>query len=448
MRLKNHLPQIHHTALHGALSLVCLLSLGALRSTPAQGFDSIERARMHDILKTLKNDIKNNYYDTSFHGIDLEARFKAADEKLKQATTLGQALGIIAQAVIDLNDSHTFFLPPDRPERVDYGWRMLMIGDKCYVTAVRPGSDAEAKGLKPGDLIESVNGFKPSRKEYWKMQYYYNMLSPQLGLHVVAQSPDGQSRPLDIAAKVRKGRRVLSLERSWDIWDMVKDGEHAAHINRDRFKELGGTLVWKMPGFDIDPGDAAMSMERAKKFNTLILDLRGNPGGYEETLKRMLGYFFDHDIKVADLKGRKEMKPLVAKTQGNAIFKGKLIVLIDSESASCSELFSRVIQMEKRGIVIGDRSAGAVMQAMDYGHSIGTDRIVMYAASITSADVIMTDGQSLENLGVTPDELKIPAGKDLAAKEDTVLAYALRLAGENISPAQAGALFPLEWLPL
>ena len=52
-------------------------------------------------------------------GLDLDARFTTAREKLKQATTLGQGLGIAAQTLLDFNDSHTFFLPPSRPLQCD-----------------------------------------------------------------------------------------------------------------------------------------------------------------------------------------------------------------------------------------------------------------------------------------------------------------------------------------
>ncbi|HEV7904272.1 MAG TPA: S41 family peptidase [Pyrinomonadaceae bacterium] len=415
------------------------------RPLGAQQLDSFERGRAQRMLGVLKDELKKNYYDPNFHGMDVEARFKLADEKIKQATTLNQAFGIIAQAFLDLNDSHTTFSPPSRAVTVEYGWRSQAIGNECYVVAVKPGSDAAAKGLKPGDLILSVDGFKPNRKELWKMNYYYYGLSPRPGMRLVVQSPGQQPKQLDIAAKVKQGKRVLDLSggSDLDINDYLRQLESG--VMRHRFQKLGGVTVWKMPSFSFEPEQVDSIMNDHVKGNSaLILDLRGNPGGYVVTLERLASYFFDRDVKIADLKGRKEMKPVVGKKRG-APFTGKLVVLVDSGSASCSELFARLVQLEKRGVVIGDQSAGAVMQSKYYSQEMGDSTVINYGASITNADFIMSDGKSLEHVGVTPEELLKPSAEDMANNRDPVLARAFDVLGVKVESARAGAMFPIEW---
>ena len=324
------------------------------------------------------------------------------------------------------------------------------IGDQCFVAAVKPGSDAQAKGLKRGDLVVSIDGFKPTRKELWKVEYYYYALSPRPGMRLVVQSPGQEPRQLEIAAKVKQGKRVLNLSGAGtsdqDVNDVIRESEDADRLMRHRFQKVSNLVVWKMPSFAFDPEQVdALMNDRVKGNDALILDLRGNQGGYINTLERLAGYFFDHDLKIADRKGRKEKKPMLAKTRGKDIFPGKVIVLVDSKSASCSELFARLIQIEKRGAVIGDVSAGAVMQSKYYGHELGVDTVVYYGASITDADVIMTDGKSLEHTGVTPDELLRPTPEDMAANLDPVMVRAAELLGVKLDPVKAGAMFPIEW---
>lgn len=431
-----------------ALAAAFGLLLFAAAATPlrAQSLDRIDRERALQMLGTIKGQLKSNYYDPALRGMDIEARFKAAEERIKQATSLNQAFGIIAQAVLDLNDSHTNFFPPPRPVTVDYGWRMKAIGDKVYVVAIRPGSDAEKQGLKEGDELVSVDGFKPSRKELWKMTYYYYTLSPRPGVRLVVRSPGAEPRQLDVTARVKQGKRLLSLEHTQDVNDLIREMEDSDRLIRHRFQKLPGAVIWKMPTFSFDPTQVESIMnDHVINHGALILDLRGNGGGYVDTLERLTSHFFDREIKMGDLKGRKEMKPQVAKKRGGKPYDGKVVVLIDSGSGSASEVLARVMQLEKRAVVIGDRSAGAVMRSRFYGSDMGDNVKVFYGISITDADLIMTDGKSLENIGVTPDETIIPTGEDLAARRDPVLSRAAALLGIKLDPEVAGKMFPIEW---
>ena len=85
------------------------------------------------------------------------------------------------------------------------------------------------------------------------------------------------------------------------------------------------------------------------------------------------------------------------------------------------------------------------MEAIHYNYHIGFDRQVFYGASITCADLIMSDGKSLEKVGVTPDELVLASASDLADGRDPVIARAVELAGGKMNAEIAGKLFPFEW---
>jgi C-terminal processing protease CtpA/Prc len=420
---------------------ISLVLIFLSQAAPAQKMDSIERDRLKLMLNNIKSTIKKEYYDPNYHGIDLDARFKAATERLNQVTTTGQGMGVIAQALLDFNDSHLFFLPPATNLDVEYGWRYQIYGDRCFVTRVNPKSDAAAKGLKVGDQVLAIEQFRPTRGDLWKMNYYYNVISKRPGLNVRVLSP-GASEPRDLAieSKIIKLPKVINIQMLGDLFD--KRGRNEFDYNY--FKYVGGATIWKMPSFSILPTSIDTMMAKIKGSN-LILDLRGNGGGYVDTLERLAGFMFDKDLTIAELKGRKEMKPQQSKTRGKEVFSGKLIVLVDAESGSAAEIFARLVQIEKRGTVLGDVSSGSVMQSRSFVLTAGANDEVTYGVSVTNADVIMSDGKSIEHVGVTPDEIVNPTGADLAKESDPVLARALALAGAEISPEEAGKYFQYVW---
>jgi carboxyl-terminal processing protease len=430
------------TTRRGAAAALCLLLL-APAHLDAQGstLDNRTRARAKVMLKDVRDAIKDNYYDPAFHGVDIEARFKEAETRLETAQSLGHAMAIIAQAMLELGDSHTYFIPPARAESYDYGWQVQMIGDECYVTGVKAGSDAAAKGLKPGDRVLRIDPFLPKRGELWKVQYLYNVLSPRTALKLVVQSPGGVPRELETASKVTRGQKLVTLSLPGLLNDLDQMSR-AARAYSARSARIGDVAVWKLASFGFDPADVDEFVDGSLKgASALVVDLRGNAGGLVATLQQVAGRLFDHDVKLADVKGRKSTRAMVAKARKTP-FTGRIVALVDNSSASAAEMLARVLQIEKRGTVIGDGTAGSVMQATMHPMSMGLDTMIFYGASVAEADLIMTDGRSLERVGVTPDERLLPTAEDLASGRDPVLARAIALLGGTLDPTAAGKLFP------
>lgn len=433
------------SAIFRSTALVALLLSCAPITFPQQATEkNIGRSRDNGLkmLKVVKDQIRKNYYDPNFHGVDLNARFGLAEEKIKQATTGGQVIGIIAQAVLDLNDSHTMLIPPLREAVAVYGWRMQMIGDACYITAVMAGSDAEAKGLKAGDRVIGLDGNEPTRETMWKMKYYYYGLRPKARVKVAVQTAVGQTHEVEVLTKLQK--RHFEMIPGWIIDSDSISPELGSGRGRSSLYEEFGTdlIVYSLPSFDMDGDEVDKMMKRISGHRALVLDLRGNPGGQTATLERFVGYFFDHEVKVADFKLRKETKEIRIKPRKSHTFAGKMIVLVDSQSSSAAELFARLVQLEKRGTVVGDHSAGMVMQALQYDFQLDTSGDpILYGLMITNADLVMTDGKSLEWVGVAPDEIVLPTVDDIRNRRDPALAYAASLAGVKLEPEKAGALF-------
>ncbi|HKP46364.1 MAG TPA: PDZ domain-containing protein, partial [Pyrinomonadaceae bacterium] len=213
------------------ITLSFLLSCALVASAQSLSYN---REMGRTILSVIQSDIKKNYYDPSFHGLDLENHFKAADEKIKNAQNLNEILGILASAVMELKDSHTFFVPPRRTTRVEHGWEMRLIGDKAYIIAVQPDSDAEAKGLQAGDRVLSLEGMVVTRKNLPDLQYIFYLLAPRTAMHMFVEKPDGQRRELTIDGRVHEGKLITDLQTGMasDRIDLVRESETLARLYR------------------------------------------------------------------------------------------------------------------------------------------------------------------------------------------------------------------------
>src|SRR5882672_1105012 len=126
--------------------LLTILVITAPAQQQPKPLSKNDRDRAKDMLRVVDTELRKHYYDPKFHGVDWDKKLAEAREEIDNATSMNMALSNIAGALDTLNDSHTFFLPPAHAYSFDYGWTYQMIGEKCFVTHVRPKSDADAKG--------------------------------------------------------------------------------------------------------------------------------------------------------------------------------------------------------------------------------------------------------------------------------------------------------------
>ncbi len=418
------------------LVLTFLLASSLSAQVQGQTLNKTEQERAHKMLADVVSVLRKYYYDPRFKGLDLDALAQKADEQITQAQTVPAVFAAIADFLRNLHDSHTYFLPPPPKIFYHHEWTMQSIGDNCYVTSVKTGSDGATKGLKPGDQILALNGIKLTRASLPLISYFYFILTPQVGFDLDLIDTQGQRRVLRIMAREEKARprgwnAMISLQNAFSEYDKERRRTNLSTI------KLGEDIsIWQMGQFELADEEIDEVMANVGNSEALILDLRNNPGGLEKNVLRLVGYFFDHDVTLGTLQRREGNQVLIAKSRGKT-FKGKLIVLVDSESTSASELFARIMQLERRATLIGDRTGGRVMRGIEHYLELGTNSGIAYSVTITDSNITMPDGKSLEDIGVTPDEMVLPTADDLAQNRDPVLSKAASLLGKQIAPDEA-----------
>jgi carboxyl-terminal processing protease len=437
----------HRAAPLVSFVLVAAALAGSLDAQPAGTMPANDLHKVRGMLRDGYETVRKHYYDPTFRGLDWDARFRDYDEKLKTAPTMNAGLTLVAAFLGGLNDSHTTFQPPPHSFTIDYGYYFTVIGDNVFVDRVRPGTDAAAK-VRPGDQLISLNGGGVGRESFRRMQYLFNTLQPQPTTRLALRDPAGAERTVVVETVVTRGRAVRNLTGAgagMELQELERELEDAVRRGRPRYVERHGVLIWKLPHFVVDNSEIDRMFGLAKGRRALVLDLRGNPGGLITALNRAIANVFPADVTFATRAGRRGRDQLMARGRGDAAFTGALVVLVDSASASSAEIFARTVQLRKRGLVIGDRTAGAVMEARVHPFARGEPIALLYQFLVTDADIVMPDGKSLEGAGVVPDELLLPTAADLAAGRDPALARAAALTGLDLDAAAAGQLFPVEW---
>jgi len=200
------MPHRNALALAFALALLLPANLRAQQATSPQSqpgaISKTDRERALGILDAVSKGIQERYYDPKMNGLDWNAITSNARTKIVTSNSLNEALTQIAVAVDSLHDSHTTFEPPERPYNLDFGFEYQVIWSLCFVTRVRPGSDAAAKGLKPGGQILTINGIAPDRQNLRSIHYLDYVLNPRPTMQLEVQYPSGDKQKVEIKAKM------------------------------------------------------------------------------------------------------------------------------------------------------------------------------------------------------------------------------------------------------
>ncbi|MFI5113674.1 MAG: S41 family peptidase [Terriglobales bacterium] len=394
-----------------------------------------ERRRAEQILNLVSKDVQNNFYDDALKGLDWPALTEQARQRIRSADELGEMQGAISALLYQLHDSHTVFIPQKRNFKAVYGFKAQPFGKDIFVYQLDKDGPAAKAGLQLGDQIVGVNNLNAVHENFFAMMRYLTVLDPRVELDVeVAQH--GSIRLVKVPATVVPEPPQYFFE----VVESDRDSDAGKPFYE--FKDYkDGIMYLRVRTFFVPPIEVRGLTKPLTNSRAVVLDLRGNSGGVLGTMVDLTGQFAREPYDMSQSVSREKSESIRAKPLSPHIT-CPLFILVDSASASASEMFARSMQIHKRGVVIGDRSGGHVNEARLFWHASGPQEDVEFGAEIAVSKVIMEDGQPLETRGVTPDEFCIPTPADLRTGGDPCLDRALAMARAAKDRQQAPAANP------
>ena len=220
------------------------------------------------------------------------------------------------------------------------GVEFNIIQDTIVVVSPIAGGPSEKLGVRPGDRIVTIDG--------------ENVGGIGIKNEDVIRKLRGKK---DSVVKVGFARRGITAPIVLDIVrDRIPIYSVDAHYVFDN--NIGYIKVSRFSATTFEEFSKALRELKPDQLNGLVLDLRGNPGGYLNAAIEMCDELLPKGDLIVYTEGRARPKDLSHATARGMFEKGKLVVLIDEGSASASEIVAGAIQDNDRGTVIGRRSFG------------------------------------------------------------------------------------------
>ena len=347
---------------------------------------------------------------------DFDAFWKAwtiINEKALNAPKLtdqDRVWGAISGLVGSLNDPYSVFFKPEENKQFNeqisgefsgIGAEIGMKDNLLTVIAPLKGSPAEAAGIKSGDKILKINN-KPT-----------------------------SNLTVDDAIKLIRGEKGTTV--NLNIYHAGDKLSHDVVVTRNTIElpTIDGTLrpdgVYVLSLYTFNANSADLFKQKIEEFkatgsNKLILDLRGNPGGYLEAALDMASWFLPQGtpVVIEDFGTKSDKK--IYRSVGHQIFDSKLkmAILVDGGSASASEILSGALSEQHVATLIGEQTfgKGSVQELIP----LTSDT----SLKITVAKWLTPNGVSISEKGLTPQVVVPPSTDTSKSAPDTQLDAAVQ----------------------
>ena len=348
------------------------------------------------------------YKKIDIFGEVIEKINKEYVDEIDQSKSMDSAINGLLQSL----DPYSSYMSPEIFNEMQtetsgkFGGLGIEVGmESGVVKVISPIDDTPASkaGIKAGDYIVKINNTQVQGKS----------LSEAVEL---MRGPVGSGIELTIRRKGEKKALTFEIIREIIQIQSVKTDlleENIGYIRLTSFNENSGDQIQKK----------IKELEKSKKINAYILDLRNNPGGLLSQAIKISDFFLDHG-EIVSTKSRKasENRKWFAK-QGDLTNGKTLLVLINFGSASASEIVAGALKDHKRAILLGENSYGkGSVQSIIPLKNDGAIRL-------TVAKYYLPSGKSISEVGVSPD-IEISEESDdfrINTKTDNQLNYAIKL---------------------
>ncbi len=351
--------------------------------------------------------------------IEVEARkkvLKSNDDYFKRLKNFDRndRLSVYFNAITGIYDPHTEFFPPKDKANFDIGMsgQLEGIGAQLQekdgyikVSSIVPGSASYKQGqLKTGDIILKVGqgASDPVDVVDMRLEDVVVLVRGKKGTEVrlTVKKPDASIVVIPII------RDIVLIEETYAQSAIIKGKKNIGYI--------------KLPSFYADfsgkggrscSQDVKKEIEKLKAENVdgIILDLRYNGGGSLPDVVDMAGLFIDKG-PIVQVKQKTGLPQVLDDKNSSTVYDGPLVVMINSNSASASEIMAAAIQDYKRGVIVGTSPSsfgkGTVQRFFDlddYLPAQYSDIKPLGSVKVTTQKFYRINGDATQLKGVIPD---------------------------------------------
>jgi len=351
--------------------------------------------------------IRKNYWDN-----DLNEQNWAYWKKkyIKEIETEEDAYVAINSMLASLDDPYSKFLSSEefkeQNNSIDskfygIGINIASISGKIYIINVIKGAPAELGGLMPGDMILKINGNDVKGDNVFQTAGYIK---------------GDINTPVDLEI-LRNGKRLTKKVKRAEIKIKTVESEIMD-------KEIGYIRIVSFISSE-GPVEFIDALNKVKDTKALILDLRGNTGGLFQNAVFVANMFLDRG-DIVKVIGRGGHNSFYRAEEKEYTYDKPLIVLVDRESASASEIVSAALKDNERALIIGTKTFGKGVVQKVYAMPNST------GMNLTIARYLTPNGKDINKKGIEPDYTVEITKDDFEKNNDSQLNFAKNMLQNEI----------------